>query len=89
MPDVFWDLTCAEFYMMATGWRKRQIDRYNQQIYGAWYTAALMRQDRLSDLDKLLIPDEPKQKPDPQTPLQMINYLKILTAAMGGNYVEV
>lgn len=86
MPDVFWDLTFAEFYLMAKGHYKRQAEAHNRVIMGAWYVAALSRQQKLPDLETLLIPDEPKQVQE-QTPAQMIDYLKILTVAMGGEVV--
>jgi len=90
LPEQFWALTYAEFIAMARGFHRRQVARANEILYGAWHTELFARYKKLPDLDDILRDpsDKPKKK-EPQTTETMMTMAKMLTAAFGGDVVEV
>lgn len=84
-PDQFWELTPAEFYYMVDGHGRKQKRHRNEILYGAWYTAMLMRQEKIPPLSELMQDMEPKE---PQTDDDMLAMVKVLNAAFGGEVVE-
>jgi hypothetical protein len=82
-------MTYAEFITMYRGYVRRQTNKTNEMIYTAWHTALFERQQKLPELNSILI-DE-KKNPDKQreqTPDEMLTICRMWNAALGGAEVE-
>lgn len=86
MPDQFWDMTYAEWGLVADGFIKRMQHSHDDRMHLAWHIAGLMRQKELPPLADLFISDKPEQKE--QSAEDMINAAMLWTAALGGEVVE-
>jgi hypothetical protein len=78
--DEFWDLTLRELVREFVVHRRRQMDRHDDEMSIAWTTAALMRQDKLPKLEKLLIRNQRLRQ---QTPHEQRAVFNQLAASMG------
>lgn len=88
-PDEFWRLTHAEFIAMLKGHRKRERRHTNEMLYLAWHAAMLGRMKDPPRLAELLVDEDDTPKRKEQTAEEMMAYAKLLTAAFGGEIVEV
>ena len=86
-PWEFWDLTIAEFKSIAEGYMRKQRNELNERIGLAWNIANLVNAAKLPKLEDLLVSDIKETKK--QSTQSMINMAKLLTAAFGGEVVEV
>jgi hypothetical protein len=78
--EEFWDLTLRELIREFVVHRRRQMERHDDEMSIAWTTAALMRQEKLPKLEKLLIR---KQQMRQQTPAEQRAAMQTLAASMG------
>ena len=70
--------------MQAFEWRQEQF--HNQMAWTAWHTAALMRQKKLPQLQKLM--HSSKRRSRVQTVDEQIAMARMITAAFGGDSKE-
>jgi hypothetical protein len=80
-------LTPYEFFQMAEGYNRIAKRENENIIVQSWYTAYLTRVSEFPKLKDILPKDEAEQ-PKQQTPEQMAEIFKCITAACGGNFVE-
>lgn len=71
---------------MAEGHNKRRIKRANELITLAWNTAALTRVKEMPELKDILVSDVVKKQ---QSDDEMLNIVKMLNAAYGGEVLEI
>ena len=76
-------MTCAEILSVCRAAAKEHEHKNKQLISLAWHTAMFSRQDPLEPLETYI------QAPKEQTPEQMIAIAKVITAALGGEVIEV
>jgi hypothetical protein len=89
MPNVFWNLTYAEFYAIWKGHRKREIKRHNELVLQAWQTAYFLHPPEDIKLEDFLLKDEPEIEDDDEyTPEESLAYFRMLNAAYGGAEVK-
>lgn len=89
-PDTFWKMTPAEFMVKAEGYRRAKTEKVNELLFLAWHVAYFVREPKPPNLKEVLINDEkPVQEHKAQTPEQMVAACKLITAALGGSFIEV
>lgn len=79
-------ITPYEVGLMIEIYNQDKREHYNSLLSHAWHVAAFSRQEKLPELQDVLINDEdsnPQQKSE-----QMIAKAKFLTAMFGGDIVE-
>jgi hypothetical protein len=87
--EKFWELTPAEFKTVFDGFERSKKEKINELLFVAWHTAYFTRVQKPPQLKEVLI-DIDKVEPKPaQTPEQMVVACKLITAALGGTFVEV
>jgi len=87
-PDKFWKLTPAEFAVMVDALEQDHVNKINELLFVAWHTAYFTREPKPPMLKDVLISKEKKPQKE-QTPEQMVVACKMITAALGGTFIEV
>ncbi len=79
---MFWDYTPAEINLLSKRHNENRKQHIDDLIYLAWHTEAFHRSKKLPKLKDLI--GKSKKKNQPQTPEQMLNNIKLLNQAFGG-----
>lgn len=82
-PIEFYEMTPREIENYVTGQMKRIEMEYEMSITNAWLGAGLERQKRMPALDQLL----KKKTKETQTDQQMLEMVKALNQALGGEVI--
>jgi hypothetical protein len=89
-PEAFYKMTPAEFWVKAEGYNRSRIERVNELLFLAWHIAYFTREPKPPKLKDVLIGDHKSSaESKEQTPEQMVVACKMITAALGGNFIEV
>ena len=87
MPSDFWDMTYAEWGLVADGYIKRTSRAHDERMSQAWHTAALVRMRKdFPPLSDLLHGEKAEAKE--QSIDSLIATAKVWTVALGGEVVE-
>lgn len=73
--EEFWDLTLRELIREFVVSKRLNLNRYDDEMTIAWTTAALMRQEKLPKLDKLLARHQTLQQQPRKEQLMVIQSL--------------
>lgn len=82
-------MTPAELYIRIKIYEDQQQEKTKELLWKTWNTAALIRCDKMPELDEWMGIVDKDVKPKQQTTEQMISMAKLLNAAFGGEVVYI
>lgn len=86
MPWDFWDITPAELNILLEADYENKLYEAKNRIIQAYYTASLQRCKKMPKLQNIL-KDMDKKDKKPMTANQMLDVVKQLNAAFGGEEI--